>query len=397
MFYFPRFRSVKLTVLPLVSTVVLIICVSRLAAHEVLPTIADLSVAEDGLVTLDLRVNLEAFVSGIDLDKVTNTDADAASGDYDDLRALPEAALATRAEELVTGWNSIPLVEGTGPVMMKIVSIAVPEDVNIDLPRETALRLQGQLLKGDAEIKVNWPTGAGALVLRQQGVSEPYTGYLSGGQSSPPITVSGGSEASFLQVFADYVPVGFDHILPKGLDHILFVLGLFFLSTRWGPLLWQISAFTLAHTVTLALGALDIVNIAANIVEPLIAASIVFVAVENLVTGRLSPWRPLIVFAFGLLHGLGFASVLGEFGLPEGQLISALIGFNVGVELGQIAVITLAAFTLWISASLARHLHLTDTEASVGSYPVMFRAVSIPGSLTIALIGFYWFVERVFY
>jgi hypothetical protein len=191
--------------------------------------------------------------------------------------------------------------------------------------------------------------------------------------------------------------VGFDHILPKGLDHILFVLGLFFLSTRWGPLLWQISAFTLAHTFTLALGALGWVNISGSIVEPLIAASIVYVAVENLFQRGLTKWRPLIIFGFGLLHGLGFASVLSEFGLPDDQFIPALIGFNVGVEVGQLTVIAMAALVLLGCVRLAKGSDLNEVEAPVASYPVMFRAVSLPASLIIAIVGAYWCVERVFF
>ena len=178
--------------------------------------------------------------------------------------------------------------------------------------------------------------------------------------------------------FASYIPVGFDHIVPKGLDHILFVLGLFFLSARLGPLFWQISAFTLAHTVTLALGALGWVSVSGAIVEPLIAASIVFVAVENIFSKGLSPWRPAIVFGFGLLHGLGFASVLGEFGLPTGQFIPALIGFNVGVEVGQLAVIAVA-FSL-VGWFVRKDWYRT--------------AISIPASLAIAAVGVWWVIER---
>ena len=174
-------------------------------------------------------------------------------------------------------------------------------------------------------------------------------------------------------------PVGFVHIVPKGLDHILFVLGLFFLSVRLGPLLWQISAFTVAHSITLALAAFGYVSVPAAIVEPVIAASIVFVALENLFTQGLSRWRPFVVFGFGLLHGLGFASVLGEFGLPEGAFVPALIGFNLGVEGGQVFVVACAylAVGLWF-----------------GSKSWYKPVIANGASLVIALVGTFWVVER---
>ena len=174
------------------------------------------------------------------------------------------------------------------------------------------------------------------------------------------------------------------------------MLGLFLLSTAWRPLLLQISAFTVAHTVTLALGALGIVSIPGSIVEPLIAASIVYVAVENIFWRKLSPWRPFVIFGFGLLHGLGFASVLGEFGLPADQFIPALLGFNVGVEVGQLTVVALAAILVALSVSAARAVELDGDEIFVQERDVMFRAISITGSLLIALIGAWWVVERVF-
>jgi hypothetical protein len=369
----------------------------RVAAHEVLPTIADLNVDGGGTVTLELRINLEAFIAGVDLDAVEDTDEDPASSTYDDLRALPGAELATRAAEVIAAWNAVPIIDAGGPVALDQVSLVIPDDVDFELPRVSELSLSGTLPEGSGALVVNWPAGAGALVLRQQGVEAPYTGYLDGGQSSPPIAVAGGDAQDAWAAFASYIPVGFDHILPKGLDHILFVLGLFFLSTRLGPLLWQVSAFTLAHTVTLALGALGWVSVPGSIVEPLIAASIVYVAVENLYQRRLTRWRPFVVFGFGLLHGLGFASVLAEFGLPEAQFVPALLGFNVGVEIGQLTVIACAALILLLCARLAARSDLPEAEAAVARYPVMFRAVSIPGSLIIAAVGAYWCVERVFF
>ena len=176
--------------------------------------------------------------------------------------------------------------------------------------------------------------------------------------------------------------MGFAHIIPKGLDHILFVLGLFFLASAFKPLVVQISVFTLAHTITLLFGALGWISVPSSVVEPLIALSIVFVAVENLFTDTLHRWRLLLIFFFGLLHGLGFAGVLEEFGLPTLQFIPALLGFNIGVEFGQLMVVAIAFFaiTVWCRKK-----------------PWYRRLIVIPASLIIAVVGCWWFVERVFF
>jgi hypothetical protein len=374
-------------------TLILALSSTLARAHEVVPTIADLTVME-GSAELSLRINLEAFLAGVDLDTVEDTNEAPQAADYDALRALSEDALAARAVELLDGWNALPVlsIDGT-PLVLESLSIVVPEGVDPELPRIAEWLLAADAPEGSA-LTVAWPDGGGDLVVRQQGVEEPFTGLVSGGASSPAITLSGGNAQSGWQAFASYIPVGFDHILPQGLDHILFVLGLFFLSTHLRPLIWQVSAFTLAHTLTLALGALGLVTVPASIVEPLIAASIVYVAIENIFFHKLNTWRPIIVFGFGLLHGLGFASVLGEFGLPEDQFIPALLGFNVGVEVGQITVIAIAFALIWIAVFGARRARLEGVEDMVAEYPVMFRAVSITGSVLIAIIAAYWVVER---
>ncbi len=376
-----RFSFLKLWIkLSLVALLSSVVCAGALRAHEVLPTIADLTV-QDGQATLALRANIEAFLSEIDLDDLEDTDLAAGVDRYDALRALPQNEIAAMLPDLVDGWNALPLlaVDGT-PVALSVQDFQMVAPPDAEQPRQSLLTLQGPVAVGAVAAVFSWPKGQGALVLRQQGVEDPFTGYVDPGTASPAINLGGGGADSGWQAFANYVPVGFDHILPKGLDHILFVLGLFFLSTAWRPLLWQVTAFTLAHTVTLALGALGWVNVPGSIVEPLIAASIVYVAVENVFMKGLSPWRPVVIFGFGLLHGLGFASVLGEFGLPAGQFIPALIGFNVGVELGQLTVIALAFLAVgWFA-----------------SKPWYRRAISVPASCVIAAVGAYWFVERVF-
>lgn len=350
-------------------------------AHEVSPSVADLTL-EGGKVTLDLRLTLESFLAGIDLDSATDTNEVPQAADYDLLRALDPAALERRLRDFAPQMlREVTLSVDGAVVALQIAALDIPETGDVELPRLSQLTLSGVVPENAGLMQVNWGDGYGTLILRQMGPQNPYTGYISGGQSSPEIAVLGGEARGFMSVFGEYIPVGFDHILPKGLDHILFVLGLFFFSTALRPLLIQVTSFTLAHTVTLALGALGLISIPGSIVEPIIAASIVYVAIENVFARKMNPWRPVVIFIFGLLHGLGFASVLGEFGLPADQFIAALIGFNVGVELGQLTVIALAflAVGYWF-----------------GGKDWYRTRIAVPASLLIAAVGAYWFVERVF-
>ena len=182
-----------------------------------------------------------------------------------------------------------------------------------------------------------------------------------------------------LDIARQYLWLGYTHILPKGLDHILFVLGIFLLSPRWKTMLLQVTAFTVAHSITLGLSIYGVVSLPSRIVEPLIALSIAYVAIENLVTRELKPWRLALVFTFGLLHGLGFAGVLRELGLPREEFLTALITFNLGVEGGQLTVIGAA---LLIVAPLMKK----------GWYR---QRVVVPASIAIAATGLYWTVTRL--
>ena len=176
----------------------------------------------------------------------------------------------------------------------------------------------------------------------------------------------------------DFVKLGIEHIL-TGYDHLLFLVAL--LATARGA--WSVvrivTAFTLAHSVTLSVAALGIVTIPDRIIEPLIAATIVWVALENLLSAEPDRRRWIWSFGFGLVHGFGFASVLGELGLKGVTLVRGLVGFNVGVEIGQL--IFVAVFLpalMWLSRG--RGARLTPRIAS----------------LAVAAIGAYWLVERIF-
>lgn len=188
-------------------------------------------------------------------------------------------------------------------------------------------------------------------------------------------------DAPVKAVIAFYLGLGFKHIIPQGLDHILFVAGLCLLSTNIRTILWQATAFTLAHSITLALSMKNIIMAPGAVVEPIIALSILFVAVENMLLTELKPWRVLLVFMFGLIHGMGFASALNEIGLPSGKFYEAVIAFNAGVELGQVVVIC------GIFAAIILPMR------NKGWYR---KAVVYPLSTIIGLVAIYWTIQRVF-
>jgi hypothetical protein len=182
------------------------------------------------------------------------------------------------------------------------------------------------------------------------------------------------------EVVSFYLELGIRHIIPDGLDHILFVVGLCLLSTRFKAILWQATAFTVAHTITLALSMKNIIVAPPAIVEPIIALSIMFVAIENMLFSELKPWRIAVVFMFGLIHGLGFASALNEIGLPRNKFLTSILSFNIGVETGQVIVIA-AIFALLI--------------APFGKKPWFKKWVVLPLSAIIALIAAYWTIVRI--
>lgn len=179
-----------------------------------------------------------------------------------------------------------------------------------------------------------------------------------------------------------YLKLGYTHILPEGFDHILFVAGLCLLSRKIKAIIWQATAFTVAHSITLAMSMKNIIVAPSAVVEPVIALSILFVAVENILLTELKPWRILLVFMFGLIHGMGFASSLNEIGLPRNKFLISILSFNVGVELGQISII-LAVFLLIVRP--------------FGNRSNYRKQIVYPLSVIIALIALYWTVQRVFF
>jgi len=265
---------------------------------------------------------------------------------------------------------------------LKIASVEIPAPGDAAIARISRVLLSGMVPAGAERLTWRAETKLGNSVIR---LRDPKGGgivaseYVLAGNTSGPISIGSPRPQNAGAGFVRYLTVGFLHIVPEGLDHILFVVGLFLLSTQLSALLWQVTAFTVAHTMTLGLAMAGVVNLSPSVVEPLIAASIVYVAVENLLTDRLHGWRPVIVFAFGLLHGLGFAGVLKEVGPAPGQFVLSLIAFNLGVEFGQLAVIVgCFAVVGW-----------TRTRAWYR------KAIVMPASIAIATIASFWVWDRL--
>jgi hydrogenase/urease accessory protein HupE len=225
----------------------------------------------------------------------------------------------------------------------------------------------------------------GGLFPISSGMSEVLLKVEAGEGAAPSSTPTRTKQAG------DWIRNGFGHVIsrdffqailklraPEGLDHLLFIVGLFLLAPRWKPLMGQSLLFTIAHSLTLALSIFGLISLQPKLVEILIAASIAWIGIENLFVRELKRSRLFLVFGFGLLHGMGFASMLRDRleGLSGKQLAMPLVGFNVGVELAQITVLAIAFLILW---------PLRKWE----------KKVQLAGSAFVALAGLFWMVERI--
>jgi hydrogenase/urease accessory protein HupE len=252
-----------------------------------------------------------------------------------------------------------------------------------DPPGRVVLHLAGDIPGGARAFafRLDVPVGTYPLALETEGIEGSTWLWLDPGKVSAPFELHETvAPPTRLEVVERYLKLGFLHIVPKGLDHILFVLGLMLLSRRIRPLLAQVTCFTVAHTISLGLAASGLVSLPASIVEPAIALSIVYVAVENILRREVRRSRLALVFAFGLLHGLGFAGVLAELGLPRTQFFTALFSFNLGVEAGQLTIIVAA---------------LLLAGLPFGRREWYRRRVVVPASAAIAAVGLFWSIQRV--
>ena len=353
-------------------------------AHVLRPSVVKLTLDGDSGFTLTIKSVFEARIAGVGPQHSDTREAPEAQ-QYDALRELPAAVFEDRlrayAQEFI-GHIEIQIAGKTPE--LTLTRVRVPASVSADQPRLSTLTFSGKLPQGERQLVYRFPAAFGdsvfSLAQADKPDDAPVSHWLQAGASPLELILGSTSATAAGDGLMQYVYLGVIHIVPAGLDHILFVLGLFLLSSRWSPLLWQVTAFTLAHTLTLVMSMYGAISLSPSIVEPLIAASIVYVGIENVLHKRLGRTRLIVVFVFGLLHGMGFAGVLSEIGLPESQFFLSLIAFNVGVEVGQLLV--LAGAFLFLLVPLGRQSWYRN-------------GVVVPGSLMIALVGAYWFFTRI--
>ena len=354
-------------------------------SHEIRPSIADYKI-EENILYFDIRLNAELILSGIDASNITDTNSSPLSATYDDLRSLTRENLKIL---LIESWNDIQskinLNINDLSAKFELVDINVEANRDFEISRDSIIYLKYELDEDDDFLTFKWSEKYGPIIIREinelKKEDDLYTEYLQAGLQTDKIFIKSENTQSIFKSIINYFILGIQHIIPKGLDHILFIVGLFFFSVTLRPLLIQVTMFTIAHSITLIFVSVSYINVNPLIVEPIIALSIAYVGIENIFKQYVKEYlRYIIIFFFGLLHGLGFALVLSDIGYQSSKLILNLISFNLGIEAAQIFIILFLYILLGIKFSNKKY------------YRYIFQ---VPVSLFIALVGIYWFFERI--
>ena len=354
-------------------------------SHEIRPSIADYKI-EENILYFDIRLNAELILSGIDASNITDTNSSPLSATYDDLRSLTRENLKIL---LIESWDDIQskinLNINEVSTKFELVDINIEANRDFEISRDSIIYLKYELDEDDEFLTFKWSEKYGPIIIREinelKKEDDLFTEYLQAGLQTDKIFIRSENTQSIFKSIINYFILGIQHIIPKGLDHILFIVGLFFFSVTLRPLLIQVTMFTIAHSITLIFVSVSYVNVNPLIVEPIIALSIAYVGIENIFKQYVKEYlRYMIIFFFGLLHGLGFALVLSDIGYQSSKLILNLISFNLGIEAAQIFIILFLYILLGIKFSNKKY------------YRYIFQ---VPVSLFIALVGIYWFFERI--
>ncbi len=308
-------------------------------------------------------------------------------------RVEATATFARKDVETILGGNKIVRVEQLSPLFPKILELQCdgrpiqPVDASARFDDKNNIEFDlsfitgvGQTLKFSAPLMASLPRGHRQFLSVSDNSGHKLVEQLLSADFNTTQVQRAAEPVSLLASILGFLKLGVEHIL-TGYDHLLFLFGLLIVTQRFTSALKIISCFTIAHSITLAAATLNIVRVPSSIVEPIIAASIAYIGIENLFHKGMPSWRWVLTFGFGLIHGLGFASALRDMGVgSNGSAIAVpLVCFNLGVELGQIAVTLLVLPVLW----------------KLRTNPVFLRRWVPACSVAVALAGGYWLIQRV--
>lgn len=338
-------------------------------------TIVDFQV-RDGRLLVEIAMNAEAVLAGFDPQEVAQG-GDGGSARYAQLRRLVSSELEEHVHDFVTNWKQSLQIDVNGPVALSYEGASIPVVGNPDVPRISRVLLAGPLPPDASSLRLTWPEEIGPVVLRQQGVEAPYTGFLSGGEVSPRIPLAGGAGLGAQQAAEAFFRAGLLHVAGAGAQLLALASVLVFLSLKLRPVLVQLAALGLGVLVTLPLGMFDVLSASPFLPWPVVPAAIALLALWNLVTDRLGVWRVLFLLATGAVLGLTLSEASSRLGVPPHHVAPAVLGFAAGIllALSGVAILILATLTVLLPDS-----------------PRLRGRISTVASLLLAGLGLYWAV-----
>ncbi|TWA90025.1 HupE/UreJ family protein [Bradyrhizobium stylosanthis] len=326
-------------------------------------------------LTGDRMVSVELGLKGSDVDRLVGTKT------YDVRQDAVDPAAVDAARAAILAYLAAHLAVTAGGTACAPGDAAILPDGDGIIYRNSfaCANLTGDVVY-HSTVLIERDKTARQVVLIAQGQSETQA-LLDAGTTA--VTLS--TVPPLLSTMQRYLLTGIEHIF-LGYDHIAFLIAVVLWARRLVPVIKIVTAFTVAHSLTLSLAALNVLAVPSRIVEPTIAASIVFVAAENFFSRDVDRrWR--VAFLFGLIHGFGFAGALREIGLPPDAIVPALAAFNVGVEIGQIAIVAIAMPVLGL---------LDRLIARGRNEPARAAGIVYTMSAAIGLLGSYWLLTRMF-
>jgi hypothetical protein len=354
------------------------------SAHPVQFTILQIKVESDGKFRAMLNIDILAYALHKTSESSTNEELQTLldgprsvlAKDLTDAgeRFRHEVVVRTDVgDALVSSWKLPGLAEVDAILAQKIhPSILMPGEIDFSgtlPPNARTLSIRLPFVLGDTARFYELPQG--------ESFSEavPAGGY----SSNVEIEFQSVKTLDLVRAFGRFAALGFMHMIPDGLDHTLFVLSLFLLSNRLVSLLWQTAVFTTAHSLSLWLSVYDSMRLPPSITQSLIAVSIFVIAIENLFSSELKPWRLLVIFIFGIIHGLDFATAFERADFSPNDTFIGLIGFNVGLECGQLGIFLLAFLAIgWFRSRTWYRIRIV-----------------IPTSCVMAFTASIWMIHRI--